>query len=126
MRGFYEGEQPASPQEASSANRGQRLGSWKAIAAYLKRSVRTVTRWEKEEGLPVHRHLHQKRGSVYAYKVEVDAWWTTRKTSLESQNRKDLARTRRARRWFVATAIVVAAAILASATHYAWRAPPRR
>ena len=37
-----------------------RLDSWKEIAAYLNRSVRTVTRWEREESLPVHRHLHSK------------------------------------------------------------------
>ena len=30
-----------------------RLDSWKEIGTYLRRSVRTVMRWEKEEGLPV-------------------------------------------------------------------------
>jgi TolB-like protein/Flp pilus assembly protein TadD len=52
-----------------------RLDSWKDIAAYLKRSVSTVQRWERQEGLPVHRHLHGKLGSIYAYPSEVDAWW---------------------------------------------------
>lgn len=52
----------------------ERLDSWKAIAAYLDRQVRTVQRWEKEEGLPVHRLPHKKQGSVYAYKSELDAW----------------------------------------------------
>ena len=51
-----------------------RLESWKEIAAYLKRGVRTVVRWEKEEGLPVHRHVHHKLGSIYALRSEVDAW----------------------------------------------------
>jgi TolB-like protein len=51
-----------------------RLESWKAIAAYLKRGVRTVRRWEREEGLPVHRHVHRVLGSVYASKLEIDAW----------------------------------------------------
>lgn len=50
------------------------LESWKEIAAYLQRQVRTVRRWEKEEGLPVHRHAHKVRGSVYAYPSELDAW----------------------------------------------------
>jgi TolB-like protein/thioredoxin-like negative regulator of GroEL len=54
-----------------------RLDSWKEIAAYLKRGVRTVRRWEREEGLPVHRHLHHVLGSVYAYKSEIDAWRET-------------------------------------------------
>ena len=36
-----------------------RLGSWKEIAAYLKRDTSTVRRWEKE-GLPVRRRVHKK------------------------------------------------------------------
>src|SRR5579859_332329 len=52
-----------------------KLDSWKEIAAYLKRDVRTVQRWEELEGLPVHRHFHQKVGSVYAYTAEIDSWW---------------------------------------------------
>lgn len=51
-----------------------RLDSWKEIAAYVSRGVRTVRRWEREEGLPVHRHVHRVLGSVYAYKSEIDAW----------------------------------------------------
>ena len=54
---------------------GDRLDSWKEIAAYLKRGARTVQRWEREEGLPVHRLVHDKLGSVYAYRPELDAWW---------------------------------------------------
>ena len=53
---------------------GRRLDSWKEIAAYLKRDVATARRWEKREGLPVHRHHHEKLGSVYAYPAELDAW----------------------------------------------------
>ena len=37
-----------------------RLDSWKEIGAYLKRDVTTVRRWEKREGLPVHRHLGER------------------------------------------------------------------
>jgi len=51
-----------------------RLESWKEIAAYLKRGVRTVRRWEHDEGLPVHRHQHKALGSVYAFKSEIDVW----------------------------------------------------
>ena len=53
---------------------GERLESWKEIAVYLKRSVRTLHRWEKEEGLPIHRQLHKDLGSVFAYKNELDTW----------------------------------------------------
>ena len=52
----------------------ERLDSWKEIASYLKRDVRTVQRWEKTEKLPVRRHLHEKQGTVYAFKSEIDAW----------------------------------------------------
>lgn len=51
-----------------------RLGSWKAIAAYVKRDVTTVQRWERREAMPVHRHQHDKRGSVYAFRSELDFW----------------------------------------------------
>lgn len=51
-----------------------RLDSWKAIARYLNKSVRTARRWEAEEGLPVHRQMHKSQGSVYAYRSEIDAW----------------------------------------------------
>jgi len=50
------------------------LESWKEIAAYLGRSVRAVQLWEKEENLPVHRHQHDKQGSVFAYREEIDRW----------------------------------------------------
>jgi len=61
----------------------ERLDSWKEIAAYLHRDVTTVQRWEKREGMPVHRHLHDKAGSVYAYSSELDAWQKSRKLQLE-------------------------------------------
>ncbi len=51
-----------------------RLDSWKQIADYLAKSERTVRRWSEDEGLPVHRHPHQTRGSVWAYRHEIDAW----------------------------------------------------
>ena len=52
----------------------ERLESWKEIAAYLKRDESTVRRWERAEDLPVHRHQHLARSSVYAYPTELDAW----------------------------------------------------
>ena len=50
------------------------LESWKQIAAYLDRSERTVRRWEAAEGLPVHRHEHEKQDTVFAYRHEIEAW----------------------------------------------------
>jgi transcriptional regulator with XRE-family HTH domain len=58
------------------------LRSWKEIASYAGVSIPTVQRWEREERLPVHRHLHRKRGSVYAFPVEIDTWLRERDTAL--------------------------------------------
>jgi len=54
----------------------ERLDSWKEIAAYLKRGVRTVQRWEDVAGLPVRR-IPSTRGAVYAFRAEIDQWWRT-------------------------------------------------
>jgi hypothetical protein len=62
----------------SSLNVSDRLDSWKEIATYLKRTVRTVQRWEKREGLPVHGHFHLKSRNVYGLKDEIDVWLTVR------------------------------------------------
>jgi TolB-like protein len=64
-----------------SGNLADRLDSWKEIASYLRRDVRTVQRWEKKEGLPVYRHLHDKLGSIYAYRNELTEWFNTRQQS---------------------------------------------
>ena len=63
-----------------------RLDSWKEIAAYLKRDVTTVQRWEKREGMPVHRHLHDRIGSVYASRAELDAWMRSRNLPAGAEN----------------------------------------
>lgn len=52
----------------------QRLDSWKLIADHLGRNVRTVIRWEKERGLPVHRVPGGRSRTVFAYTDELDAW----------------------------------------------------
>jgi Tol biopolymer transport system component len=82
------GARPVSnPSNLELATPGDRLDSWKEIAVYLARSERTVRRWEEREGLPVHRLVHDKRGSVYAYKRELDAWWELRKATIEPEDR---------------------------------------
>jgi TolB-like protein/cytochrome c-type biogenesis protein CcmH/NrfG len=57
----------------------QRLESWKEIASYLRRDKRTVQRWEKEYGLPVHRLQLNAGSTVYAYTAELDAWYAERR-----------------------------------------------
>jgi serine/threonine-protein kinase len=58
---------------------GRRLESWKEIAAYLKKDVSTVRRWEAREGLPIHRHVHARRDSIYAHTAELDSWLEARR-----------------------------------------------
>jgi hypothetical protein len=50
------------------------LSSWKEIASHLGKGVRTVQRWERELGLPVHRPLMGKKHIVIAYPDELDKW----------------------------------------------------
>lgn len=64
---------------------GRRLDSWKEIAAYLNRDVTTVQRWEKREGMPVYRHVHDKRGSVYAVQRELEAWLEQRRPEVSGR-----------------------------------------
>jgi TolB-like protein/Flp pilus assembly protein TadD len=100
-----------------------RLDSWKEIAGYLKRSIRTVQRWEEKESLPVHRLVHDKLGSVYAHKEELDAWWDARGPRLEKdkeENRVVAALPWRTLGLLAATLITAAiAGIAASRMH--WR-----
>src|SRR5258708_7081212 len=77
--------EPPSPTPLGELRTDNFLDSWKEIAAYLEREVRTVQRWEKKEGLPVHRQTHEKLGTVYAYKSEIDAWWRERRAKLASK-----------------------------------------
>jgi len=65
----------------SESPKGGMLTSWKEIARFFDRDARTVQRWEKE-GLPVHRHRHQRQSSVYAYAAELQAWWQQRGADL--------------------------------------------
>ena len=60
--------------EVSANHAAGLLDSWKDIAAFFNRSVRTVQRWERSEGMPVHRHSHRVGGSVFAYGHELDQW----------------------------------------------------
>ena len=83
-----DGDDRRSSPSSSSSIEG-RLDSWKEIAAYLGRGVRTVQRWEREEGLPVHRLAHDKRGTIYARREELAAWWESRRLALTAPSRDD-------------------------------------
>ena len=66
-------QSPGTPSEAT-------LDSWKAIADYLHRTVRTVQRWEGQQGLPVQRLHHNKLGSIFARTDDLDDWVRSRVT----------------------------------------------
>src|SRR5580658_4608084 len=71
-------ESGAKPPTDGSLLTGKKVVSWKEIASHLGREIRTVQRWEKTEGLPIRRHEHQKKSTVYAYTAELDEWFKRR------------------------------------------------
>jgi TolB-like protein/Flp pilus assembly protein TadD len=84
-----EGTQPRMTAQDRPPNdrlANDRLDSWKEIAAYLNKEVRTVQRWEKSLGLPVRRLAQGKQGTVFAYKPDLDAWWQESQTKLEYED----------------------------------------
>jgi hypothetical protein len=51
------------------------LSSWKDIAQYTGKGVRTVQRWERELGLPVRRPRGQaQKSAIISYRCDIDAW----------------------------------------------------
>jgi Tol biopolymer transport system component len=66
-----------------------RLDSWKDIARYLKKHERTVIRWEKKNGLPVHRVPGEGNQAVFAYVDEIDAWLVSRDRNSKDQGTAD-------------------------------------
>ncbi len=121
---------------------GDRLDSWKEIASYLNRDVTTVQRWEKREGMPVHRHLHERIGSVSASRAELDAWARGRNLQAEKENgngagasdsststpNSEIATSRSRWKFLLLPAIVVAALAVGvilwvQRTEYFWRSP---
>jgi len=120
----------------------ERLDSWKEIAAHFDRDVTTVQRWEKREGMPVHRHLHDRAGSIYAFTPELDEWARSRNVRVAQENGDDVpspippALTSRSMvpapraRWRVILPLAAVTALLAIAvslwlrkTEYFWRDP---
>jgi Tol biopolymer transport system component len=117
-----------------------RLDSWKEIAAYLNRDVTTVQRWEKREGMPVHRHLHDRLGSVYASRAELDAWARSRNPQVAAEDESQTPapdvssmpagaiRSSPLTRWMVGLAAVVGVLAIGAIlwfqkTEYFWRNP---
>jgi len=73
------------------------LSSWKEIASYLGKGVRTVQRWERELDLPVRRPKPNEKQIVLAFPDELDAWvrrQSERKPEYPSLQRQELVRLR--------------------------------
>src|SRR5215467_5605321 len=63
------------------------LNSWKEIATYVGRGVRTVQRWERELNLPVRRPRGKHRSAVIALKEDIDIWLRTPHSELNRPGR---------------------------------------
>lgn len=64
-------------------NHEDRLDSWKDIANYVHRTIRTCYRWNKELEFPVHRiDKESPRSRVFAYKKEINRWFRKRVNKL--------------------------------------------
>ena len=109
---------PPPPLDAPTS---ERLDSWKRVAAYFKRDVRTVKRWEKDEGLPVHRHVHKKQATVYAYPPELDAWWNNRSPRPEAEKARGKDARKPWSRWWAVAAITVVTAAVSAGVWFAQR-----
>jgi Tol biopolymer transport system component len=133
------GEPEASPSVRPTEDR---LDSWKEIAAYFNRDVTTVQRWEKRERMPVRRHVHDRMGSVYAFRADLDAWARSRNLPAAQGDGNDgltpslpappqiAASSTSLTRWKRVLALAAAVAVLAigvslwfQKTEYFWRNP---
>lgn len=70
----------------------ERLDSWKEIATYLHRDIRTVIRWERQRGLPVRRVPGAKRQAVFAYRDEIDTWLAGDRITEDADRKPDNGR----------------------------------
>ena len=105
---------------ASNGKKESILTSWKEIAAYLDRDVRTCLRWEKRYGLPVHRLERDSKAKVFAYKEQIDQWLADRSALSNSPAVCELP----ARSWFRPFPVLFALAGLAAAAYFLFVRPP--
>ena len=65
------------------------LNSWKEIAAYTGRGIRTIQRWEQELGFPVRRPREKSRSAVIAIRTEIDRWFRTSHSPTNGSSLRD-------------------------------------
>lgn len=97
-----------------SLSEDKRFDSWKEIASFLGRDVRTVRRWEEERGLPVRRVPGEGRRTIFAYQSEIEAWLRAEhlsdkeiSTKALSQNGPSTAKNNRALVWGIVSISLV-------------------
>jgi hypothetical protein len=61
------------------------LNSWKEIASYMHRGVRTVQRWEASFGMPVRRIGSTPRSPVVAFQHELDGWFAQLRSTSDGE-----------------------------------------
>ncbi|HEX3661168.1 MAG TPA: hypothetical protein VHU89_07030 [Acidobacteriaceae bacterium] len=66
---------------SNPASRPAVLTSWKDIAQYMGKGVRTVQRWEQDFGLPVRRPRGSNKKAILARPSDLDAWVALRCSS---------------------------------------------
>jgi hypothetical protein len=104
---------------ASNGKKDNILTSWKEIAAYLDRDVRTCVRWEQRYGLPVHRLDRDSKAKVFAYKEQIDQWLAERSAIASAPPECRVPH----RRWFRPFPVLFALAGLAGAGYFLFIRP---
>ena len=85
------------PTRADPHSRESRRGSQRASGflernrAVLRRSLRTVQRWERVAALPVRR-VASGHSAVYAFRTELDAWWRKQPSHVTREPEADQSR----------------------------------
>jgi hypothetical protein len=96
-----------------------RLNGWKEIAAHLGKGVRTVQRWERELGLPVHRMRTGNGEILWATAKEIGEWQRDLEPDAPGESATPGAPPV-PRRWTVRVAVCAALCLLVAAI-WIWR-----
>lgn len=105
------------------------LDSWKDIADYLNRDIRTCRRYERDLSLPVHRLEPTSKARVFAYTDEIDIWRDKKLLQVESRSSSAAGaqQTRRGWRqwgWWAAGTVMILSLAAAGIISLAVRKPP--
>jgi hypothetical protein len=98
----------------SSIKEREIMESWKEIADYLNRDIKTCRRWEQELELPIRRLDGTPRARVFAYKDEIDFWLEDKLNNREISTTKYLRiAKKKPKRLWIALPVILALIIIA-------------